>query len=374
MGIKKWMGLWLITVLIAASAAGCGGTGGSGGTGTSGTTAEIGTTTSAAPAASAASDSSASDQLQTSTAGQAAEAPAVADNLGEVRANGNYQFGFTICTRDQFLSALEASATENCAALGVKMTVVDANNNANTQIQNVQTFASQGCDVIIVNLVNTDNAQQIIEAANGIPIVFVNRMPGIELESEKTVYVGSDETDAGRFQGEYLADFFKQQNKTDVRVVMLTGLPGLQNTVLRTDAAKAALEAAGIRATYVYEDTAEWDRSKAQNKMQTFIGTGQAFDCVIANNDEMALGAIEAMKASGLDLSVIPVAGIDATPAGLEAMSRGELAFSVFQNPVGQGGGCVRAATLIANGEAVDTVVGIPFEPVSATNFKDYMN
>ena len=185
---------------------------------------------------------------------------------------------------------------------------------ANTQIQNVQTFASQGCDVIIVNLVKTDNAQQIIEAANGIPIVFVNRMPGVELE------------------------------------------------------------AAGIRATYVYEDTAEWDRSKAQNKMQTFIGTGQTFDCVITNNDEMALGAIEAMKASGLDLSVIPVAGIDATPAGLEAMSRGELAFSVFQNPVGQGGGCVRAATLIANGDVVDTVVDIPFEPVSATNFKDYMN
>ena len=245
---------------------------------------------------------------------------------------------------------------------------------ANTQIQNVQTFASQGCDVIIVNLVNTDNAQQIIEAANGIPIVFVNRMPGVELEAGKTVYVGSDETDAGRFQGEYLADFFKQQDKTDVQVVMLTGLPGLQNTVLRTDSAKAALEAAGIRATYVYEDTAEWDRSKAQNKMQTFIGTGHTFDCVITNNDEMALGAIEAMKASGLDLSVIPVAGIDATPAGLEAMSRGELAFSVFQNPVGQGGGCVRAATLIANGDVVDTVVDIPFEPVSATNFKDYMN
>lgn len=257
---------------------------------------------------------SSADQTQSSKTDTSLAAPAVADDLGEVKAKGNYQFGFTICTRDQFLSALEASAAETCAALGINMTVVDANNNANTQIQNVQTFASQGCDVIIVNLVNTDNAQQIIEAANGIPIVFVNRMPGVELE------------------------------------------------------------AAGIRATYVYEDTAEWDRSKAQNKMQTFIGTGQTFDCVITNNDEMALGAIEAMKASGLDLSVIPVAGIDATPAGLEAMSRGELAFSVFQNPVGQGGGCVRAATLIANGDVVDTVVDIPFEPVSATNFKDYMN
>lgn len=295
------------------------------------------------------------------------------DNLGEVKADKPYKFGFTISTRDQFLSYMESAWVEECAKLGVEQTVVDANNNANTQIANVQTFASQGMDGIVVNLVNTDNTAEMIAAANGIPVVFVNRAPSVELKKGEGTYVGSNELNSGRFQGEYLAERFKAEGKTDVSIVLFQGILGLENTRMRTESAKKALADAGINVTYVNEDTAEYKRDIAMNKMQTLIGSGAKFDAVVCNNDEMALGCIEAMKNAGLDPKEIPVVGIDATPEALNSMNDGELAFTVFQNPVGQGAGSARALTLIANGADVDTVVDIPFEPVTQENYKEYM-
>lgn len=365
--MKRLISVLLTVAVATALAAGCG----SKATQETTTAAPSETTKAAETTATAASETSkATETTAKNSAGGAAE---YVDGLGDVKANGNYQIGFSMSTRDQFLSAMETAAQEAGAAAGVKMTFVDANNNANTQLQNVQTFAGQGCDAIIVNLVNTDNSEQMIEAANGIPVVFVNRAPAVALEKGKATYVGSDENNSGRFQGEFLAKFFKDQGKTDVNVVLFQGILGLQNTILRTESAKKAMTDAGLKLNIVYEDTAEWDRAKAQNKMQTFLGTNQDFDCVVANNDEMALGIIEAMKSAGLDLKAKPVVGIDATPAGLASMDAGEMAFTVFQNPVGQGAGAVRAAILFANGDTVDTVVDIPFEPVSMENYKDYM-
>ena len=103
------------------------------------------------------------------------------DGLGEVKADKSYKFGFSISARDKFLSYLETAWVAECYNLGVEQTVIDANNNANTQLSNVQSFAAQGMDGIVVNLVNTDKSAEIIAAAKGIPVVFVNRAPAVEL-------------------------------------------------------------------------------------------------------------------------------------------------------------------------------------------------
>ena len=110
-------------------------------------------------------------------------------------------------------SLVRLEAADERKAMGVEMTVVDANNNANTQIQNVQTFASQGVDAIIVNLVNSDNMEQIMSSAGDIPVVFVNRKPSGELEAGKATYVGSDENNSGRYQGEFLLNILKVKVK-----------------------------------------------------------------------------------------------------------------------------------------------------------------
>ncbi len=365
--MKKIVSIVLVAAMAMTMAVGCAGK-------PAETEVDETTTTAAAEETTAddAEETTAADTEE--TAKPDADAGDYVDGLGDVKADDKYSFGFTISIRDQFLSYMEAAWTAECEKLGVSQTVVDANNNANTQISQVQTFASQGVDGICVNLVNTDNSAEMVQAASGIPVVFVNRAPSVDLEKGAATYCGSDENNSGRFQGEFLAGFFEEKGKTDVNIVLFQGLLGLQNTILRTESAKKALADAGINATFVLDDTAEWDRAKAMNKMQTFLGTNQEFDAVICNNDEMALGCIEAMRAAGVDFAEVPVVGIDATPEGLDSMDKDELAFTVYQNAGGQGAGSARALTLMANGEEVDIVVDIPFEPVSKDNYKEYMN
>jgi ABC-type sugar transport system substrate-binding protein len=109
------------------------------------------------------------------------------------------------------------------------------------------------------------------------------------------------------------------------------------------------------------------------DKMQTILGTGQAFDVVICNNDEMALGCVEALKAAGIDLSAIPVVGIDATAMACESVKNGEMAATVFQNAAAQGQVAMEYAIKAAKGETFDIFGWVPFEPVSADNVDDYM-
>ncbi len=295
------------------------------------------------------------------------------DKLGEVKPGKDYKLGLCLGWRDEFGSGLEAAIIAAAEAYGCEITSVDANNNANNQISQVQTFVSQGCDGIIVKMVDTENAEQILNVAGDVPITFVNIVPKIDLAGTNSTKVGSNEREAGTFQAEFLIDYFKKKGVDKVRYVMLQGTLGLGHTTDRTNAANETLAAAeGIDFELVYEDTAEYDRSKAQNKMQTYLGTNPEFDAVICNNDEMAIGATVAMKSAGMDLSDLPVCGIDATPAGLKAMADGDIAMSVYQDANGQGLTAVRAAIVQANGNSIEPLIYVPYQPVTPDNMADY--
>ncbi|MGI6077405.1 MAG: sugar ABC transporter substrate-binding protein [Fastidiosipilaceae bacterium] len=335
---------------------------------------EVTTATEADDAEAASTEEAEASDAEATTSAPAAGADDYVDGLGTVEVDKEYNIGFTIFMRDQFLSAVEAAFAEECEKMGINQVTADANGNANTQINQVQTFASQGVDAIVVNLVSTDNAAQVIEAANGIPIAFVNRKPEYELEAGLQTFVGSDEYFGGQLQAEFLIDHYKNSGKDTVKYLMMQGTLGLQNTTQRTNAAMETLEASDINFECIYQDTAEWDRAKAQNKMQTFLGTGQEFDFVICNADEMALGCIEAMKSAGVDFNEHPVVGIDGLIGGTTAVKNGEMAFTVHQNAVGQGAGAARAAILMAQGKDVPTFVEIPFEPVTPENVDIYID
>lgn len=154
---------------------------------------------------------------------------------------------------------------------------------------------------------------------------------------------------------------------------MLQGQLGLENTQSRTESAYKALEDAGLKVEKIMEQSAEWDRNKATNQVQQLLGKTKDFDAVIANNDEMALGAVTAMEAAGMDFSKVPVVGIDATPDGLKSMKAGKMAFTVFQDAVGQGAGSVEAAVKLAKGEKVPTYIDIPFIPVQVDQVDEYL-
>jgi inositol transport system substrate-binding protein len=288
-------------------------------------------------------------------------------------ADGKVGIGVTLYDRDQFISSLEQAILEAAKAYPeVAVDSQDAKQDVNQQLAQVDVFATKKHKAIIVNLINTDTVETIIERAKGIPTIFVNRRPrDAVIDGVKTAYVGSQEYDAGRMQGEYLSTFFKGK-KTELKYVLFMGQLGLENTNERTRGVKETLEKNGFTLTKVYEDTAEWDRFKAMNQMQQLIGTKRPFDVVICNNDEMALGAIEAMKSTGMDLKAIPVVGIDATPPAKEAVKAGTMAMTVFQNAKAQGKVALEFALKAAKGEKIEKFGWVPFEPVTLENVSKY--
>lgn len=285
---------------------------------------------------------------------------------------GQTRVGVTLYDRDQFISYLEQAILDAAKTMpGVTVDSQDAKQDVNQQMAQVDVFATKKYNAVIVNLINTDTVETIISRAKGLPVIFVNRRPrDAVIDGIKTAYVGSQEFDAGRMQGEYLAKFFK--GKSEIRYILFMGQLGLENTNERTRGVKETLTKAGFKLTKVYEDTAEWDRFKAMNQMQQLLGTQKAFDVIICNNDEMALGVIEAMKSAKMDLKKFPVVGIDATPAAKEAVKKGEMAMTVFQNAKAQGAVALEFAVKAAKGQKIEKFGWVPFEPVTIENVSKY--
>lgn len=289
----------------------------------------------------------------------------------------------TLALRDEWLSELEAGA-KNSAPDGIEFDTQDAQNDAAKQMQQIEAARNKGADAIIINLVDPETAAAMKEAAGDCKVVFVNRYPtDPSVLDENTVYVGSDEMTSGKFQGEWLANYFKEQNKTDIKYVLLNGTMGQTSTTNRTASVLAELEAQGIKATAASEPLAcDFARDKAMDKFTPLIGTAD-YDCVISNNDGMALGVIEALEAKGINPADKPIVGIDASKDGRVAIKEGKLAMSVFQDPVGQGRGSIIAAFNMVKGndiakdsgyekDSTGFVLWVPFEPVTPENVDSY--
>lgn len=290
-------------------------------------------------------------------AGCGGQQDASGDASGEA-AGDKYQIGFSIAMRDQFWTSMENAMKPFAEANNIDLSILDANQDVATQLGQVQTWAADGYDAAIIGLANNDSAEDILAAAGDMKVVFVNRQPKLDLlEDGKVVYVGTDETLYGTEQGNYLAKLFKEAGKTDVNIAMFTGTLGLDNVTKRTASAKQALVDNGINATYVFENTAEWDRGKAMDQFAQFMGSGKTVDAVICNNDEMALGVIEAMLTNGDKTVFCPVVGIDATDVGCAAVKEGTMACSVFQDPVAQGEGTLKCALGLIEGTEIEGLV-----------------
>ncbi|MNS56587.1 D-ribose-binding periplasmic protein precursor [compost metagenome] len=143
---------------------------------------------------------------------------------------------------------------------------------------------------------------------------------------------------------------------------------------MRTQSAKDVLktdECKGI--SVVEEQTANWQRTQGSDLVTNWLSSGIEFNAVIANNDEMAIGALQALKAAGKDMKGYVVAGVDATQDALAAMQAGDLDVTVFQDAAGQGKGALDAALKLVKGDKVEKKVYIPFQLVTPENVKDYV-
>ena len=279
---------------------------------------------------------------------------------------------------DNFLTVLRNGIQSQADADGLKVQIEDAQNDVAKQLDQINNFIASGVSAIIVNPVDTSATQAMSDAAAAanIPLVYVNRQPiNLDTLPDNQAFVASNEVDSGTLETIQLCDNWAAEGKAEVNVYVMQGELSNQAAVQRTQDIYDVIEAGKckVKVNVIDQQTANWSRDQAQTLMTNWLSTGAAFDGVIANNDEMAIGAIQAMKAAGIDMAAVQVGGVDATQDALAAMQAGDLDVTVFQNAAAQGAGALDAAVKLSKGEAVEQKVWVPFELVTPANVADYL-
>ncbi|PXX94859.1 sugar ABC transporter substrate-binding protein [Halomonas sp. LBP4] len=274
---------------------------------------------------------------------------------------------------DRFAIGVRESMEQTAGEKGMEVSVEDARDDIGRQLSQVQNFIAAGVDGIIVQPVHSDSTQAMTRAAEqaGIPLVYVNRQPmDIDSLPDNQAFVGSDEKESGTLQTQEVCRLLGGEGK----LLVMMGTLGDIATEVRTQDVHdviATPECSGLE--IVEQQAADYQRIEANDLMTNWLTSGIEFDAVIANNDEMAIGAIQALRNMGYDMDDVVVAGIDATSDALAAMQAGELDVTVFQNGAAQGEGAVDTLRRLIEGEEVDNAVWVPFELVTPDNIDEYL-
>jgi inositol transport system substrate-binding protein len=279
---------------------------------------------------------------------------------------------------DNFLTVLRNGIQAYADEQGHDVQIEDAQDDVAKQLDQINNFIASGVDAIVVNPVDTSATQAMTDAAAaaGVPLVYVNRQPiNLDTLPDNQSFVASQESESSSQGVKEMCRLWAEAGETAVDVYVMQGQLSNQAAVQRTQNIYDVIEAGECPVTInvIDQQTANWSRDEAQNLMTNWLSTGTEFDGVIANNDEMAIGAIQAMKAAGIDMASVIVSGVDATQDALASMQAGELDVTVFQNAFAQGSGAIDAAVKLAKGEAVDNAVFVPFELVTPANIDQYL-
>lgn len=252
---------------------------------------------------------------------------------------------------------------------GVKLQFEDARSDVVRQLSQVESFISQKVDAIVVNPVDTAATKKITEAAvkAGIPLVYVNRRPDDLNLPKGVVTVASNDMEAGQMQMQYLAD--RMGGKGDI--VILLGDLANNSTTNRTKGVKEVL-AKYSNIKIEQEQTGIWLRDKGMTLVNDWLTQGRKFDAVVSNNDEMAIGAAMALQQAGVEKGSILIAGVDGTPDGLNAVKKGSLVVSVFQDAKGQADGSIETAVKMAKNEPVEPAVWVPYRLITLQNVDQF--
>lgn len=272
------------------------------------------------------------------------------------------------------------------------MSIREAAGIQKTQNDQVKELIDAGCNVLCVNLVDRADPSEIIDLARDreVPIIFFNREPVAEdlQQWEGLYYVGADARQSGVLQGELAAERIQADKNIDrnkdgkIQYVVLEGEAGHQDAIIRTENAVETLKTQGIELEKLSYQIANWNRAQAQNRMEQMLSEYQnQIELVLANNDDMALGAIDAYEKRNYTESALPVFfGIDGTDPGLEAVVNGKLAGTVYNDKEGQADAIVRLAAALVTGEGMENIefekdqyIYTPYFPVTEENVGDVM-
>ena len=277
--------------------------------------------------------------------------------------------------------------------LKINLSIADGQSNQTLQMEQVDRFLDWGCDVLCVNMVDRTAAAVIVDKAEeaGVPVIFFNRQPVEEdlQRWENAYYVGPRGEQSGMFQGrivweQWQADRERVDRNGDgvLQYVMLEGEPSHQDALLRTEYSIKTLTNAGILVEKLASDTANWNRGQAAAKMsQWHQEFGGQIEAVFANNDDMALGAIDVLLEAGMAPEEMPViVGVDATAPALEAMEAGTLSGTV-QNAKEMPQVLMDLALSLYAGEdpaqaadlTAEHYVWLPYRKVNQENFRSFL-
>ena len=298
---------------------------------------------------------------------------------------------------DTFLTEMRNHMQVRADELGVTMDFTDSKADQTTQNNNIDLYLTKGYESIAVNMQERSAADVVIKKAmmDDVPVVFFNTEPFAEALAlyDKVYYVGAKAEESGLIQGQALAAYWDAHPEADlngdgiIQYVMLTGEPGHQDAELRTEYSIKYLTDNGYQVDCLAQDTAMWDRVKGQDKMATFLAAHpDQIEAVFANNDDMALGAIEALKAQGYfgeGGKYVPVLGVDATAVGKDAIIEGTMLATSLNDAKNQAYATVELAALLGMGEVPTAenysyditdgkYVWIPYVAVDASNVDQF--
>lgn len=278
-----------------------------------------------------------------------------------------WQVGVALANFDlNFVSILRSQMARELAAQQLQGQFVDAKGDVALQVQQVEDLINQGVNAIILNPVDTQGVQPMMAAAQraAIPLIFVNRKPEVPLVGA-TAYVGSDSALSGRLQMEALA---KKMNYRG-NVAILMGALSNEETRERTRAVEAVIaKHKGLKV--VEKQTAKWQRNEAVDVVSGWLLNGAPIDAIAANNDEMAIGAIMALKQA--KKNGVLVAGIDGTPDGLQFIKNGDMAVTIFQDAKAQAIGTVQVTRAMLDRAKTEPYNWVPYATVTGENYPQF--
>ena len=295
---------------------------------------------------------------------------------GKIKEDRIIRIGVTdVNSQGKFQTYIEEGMKKYQETLRDKVEVVylDAKEDVDKQIEQVRYFIREGMDAVVVipadtSIEGTSEMTRLTEAAK-IPIIYVNKFPNEFVGSkmpEHAYYIGSQEKSAGEIQMEYLAEKLGEKGKV---AILMGDLTSSKSTFERTDGVE---EVAGRypEIEIVEKGVANWLMPMADSVVRNWLSEGKEIDAIVANNDEMAIGAMRGLEDYGMAGKVM-VLGIDATDEAIAELKTGKLTATVFQDGDRQGRGALETAVNVVRGEKVDNITWIPFKLVTFENYKN---
>ncbi|MFQ1013927.1 galactose/glucose ABC transporter substrate-binding protein MglB [Avibacterium paragallinarum] len=310
-----------------------------------------------------------------------------------ISAQASNRIGVTIYKYDDNFMSLMRQAIEKEAKQfpDVELLMNDSQNAQSVQNDQVDVLISKGVKALAINLVDPAAASTIIGKAKleEVPVIFFNKDPGAKAigSYEQAYYVGTDPKESGIIQGQLIAKHWKANPDFDlnkdhkIQYVLLKGEPGHPDAEARTKYVIEELNKSGLETEQLFIDTAMWDAAMAKDKMDAWLSSSKAneIEVVIANNDGMAMGALEAAKAHGKKL---PIFGVDALPEVLQLIKKGDITGTVLQDGVTQGKVIVQFTDNLAKGKEITQgtnwklekkVLRIPYVGIDTDNLATFL-